>query len=195
VANKHDLLHPSTISGTRDRMGRWAFASRTSDFAARHPFALSDEPGPTLDAPDPPGPLGRADGAFPALGVPGDRTHGKQNDRCPVQLRCQRDLSSELVGDYRPLAKPRAPTRSAHDSRCPRHERGCGRIASGWSHRHTVMSLIVALMPARRTSRAISAVLNRESGTPKDAGNSHASALTWTTTSGGRARGRPEREC
>ena len=70
------------------------------------------------------------------------------------------------------------------------HVRCChGRIASAWSQRHTVLSLIVATIPARRTSRAISAVLRRESGTPSVAGNSHARALTWTTTSGGESSG------
>ena len=62
-------------------------------------------------------------------------------------------------------------------------------MASSCNHRHTLLSLIVATLPARRTSRAISAVLKRESGTPSVAGNSQARALTWTTTSGGKSPG------
>ena len=54
-------------------------------------------------------------------------------------------------------------------------------MASSWSHRHTVLSLMVATMPQRCASRTMSAVLKRESGRPRVAGNSHARALIWTT--------------
>ncbi len=64
-----------------------------------------------------------------------------------------------------------------------------GRIASSWSHRQTVLSLIRATMPDRCASRTISAVLSRESGRPRVAGSSHASALIWTTSSGGKSPG------
>jgi hypothetical protein len=50
---------------------------------------------------------------------------------------------------------------------------------------------MLATNPLVRTSRAISAVLQRDRGTPLVAGNSHASALTCTTTSGGENRGTP----
>src|SRR6266545_5939298 len=64
-----------------------------------------------------------------------------------------------------------------------------GRIASSCSHRQTVLSLMRATMPDRCASRTISAVLSRESGRPSVAGSSHASALIWTTSSGGKSPG------
>src|SRR6266852_4474035 len=64
-----------------------------------------------------------------------------------------------------------------------------GRIASSWSHRHTVLSLMVATRPQRCASRTMSAVLRRERGKPRVAGSSHARALIWTTTSGGKSSG------
>src|SRR3989304_7749649 len=70
------------------------------------------------------------------------------------------------------------------------HVRCChGRMASSCSHRQTVLLLTVATMPLRWTSRTMSAVLRRASGTPGGVGNSHASALTWTTISGGKSPG------
>jgi hypothetical protein len=44
-------------------------------------------------------------------------------------------------------------------------------------------------MPERRASRTMSAVLSRDSGRPRVAGNSHAMAFTCTTSSGGKNRG------
>ena len=64
-----------------------------------------------------------------------------------------------------------------------------GRMASSWSHRHTVLLLMLATMPHRSTSRTRSTVLNRESGSPRVAGSSQARALTCTTTSGGKNPG------
>ena len=64
-----------------------------------------------------------------------------------------------------------------------------GRMASSLSHRHTVLSLMVATMPQRWASRTMSAVLKRESGRPRVDGSSQAMALTCTTTSGGKNRG------
>src|SRR6266851_3738121 len=70
------------------------------------------------------------------------------------------------------------------------HVRCCqGRMASSLSHRHTVLSLMVATMPERCASRTRSPMLSRESGTPSVAGSSHARALIWTTTSGGKNPG------
>src|SRR6266851_3331141 len=70
------------------------------------------------------------------------------------------------------------------------HVRCCqGRMASSLSHRHTVLSLMVATMPARCASRTRSPMLSRDSGTPSVAGSSHARALIWTTTSGGKKPG------
>ena len=66
-----------------------------------------------------------------------------------------------------------------------------GRMASSLSHRHTVLSLMVATTPADRMYRAMSAVLHRDKGTPLVAGNSQASALTCMTTSGGKNPGAP----
>jgi hypothetical protein len=62
-------------------------------------------------------------------------------------------------------------------------------MASSWSQRQMVLPLTLATIPARCTSRATSAVLRRDSGTPRVAGSSHARALTWTTTSGGKNSG------
>src|SRR5450631_2523468 len=62
-----------------------------------------------------------------------------------------------------------------------------GRIASAWSQRQTVLSLMVATNPNCRACCATSATLRRESGKPSVAGSSHASALTCTTTSGGKS--------
>src|SRR6266516_1294768 len=64
-----------------------------------------------------------------------------------------------------------------------------GRMASSLSHRHTVLSLMVATMPLVCAWRTISAVLRRERGKPNVAGSSQAMALIWTTTSGGKNRG------
>src|SRR5712691_5670871 len=70
------------------------------------------------------------------------------------------------------------------------HVRCCqGRMASSLSHRHTVVSLMVATMPVRCASRTRSPMLKRESGKPRVAGSSHARALIWTTTSGGKNPG------
>ena len=57
------------------------------------------------------------------------------------------------------------------------------------SQRHTVLPLMVATSPLRCASRAMSAQLKRDRGTPRVAGSSHAMALTSTTTSGGKNPG------
>src|SRR5271169_83260 len=64
-----------------------------------------------------------------------------------------------------------------------------GRIASSLSQRQTVLSLMVAASPLRCTSRAMSLQLTRDRGRPRVAGSSHATALTSTTTSGGKSSG------
>src|SRR5207302_4661353 len=64
-----------------------------------------------------------------------------------------------------------------------------GRIASALSQRHTVLSLMLATNPNCRACCATSATLKRDSGAPSVAGSSHASALTWTTTTGGKSPG------
>jgi hypothetical protein len=48
---------------------------------------------------------------------------------------------------------------------------------------------MVATRPALQTWRAMSGVLQWDRGTPWVAGNSQASALTWTTSSGGKNPG------
>ena len=55
----------------------------------------------------------------------------------------------------------------------------------------TVLSRIRATRPDRCASRTTSAVLSRENGRPSVAGSSHASALIWTTSSGGENPGPP----
>src|SRR5271169_5607599 len=64
-----------------------------------------------------------------------------------------------------------------------------GRIASALSQRQTVLSLMVATNPNCRARCATLETLRRESGKPSVAGSSHASALTCTTTSGGKSPG------
>ena len=60
---------------------------------------------------------------------------------------------------------------------------------SSWSQRQTVVLLMLATNPDWRTWAARSALLHREMGNPKVAGNSQAKALTSTTTSGGKRPG------
>src|SRR5919197_3950808 len=89
---------------------------------------------------------------------------------------------------YRSRMRPALTANSG--SRGKIHVRCCqGRMASSCSQRQTVLLLMVATMPPRWASRTTSAVLRRERGTPRVAGNSHARALTWTTTSGGKSSG------
>src|SRR2546427_12878381 len=64
-----------------------------------------------------------------------------------------------------------------------------GRMASWESQRHSVVSPIVATKPRFKTSRLISPMLKRDSGSPSVQGNSQARAFTSTTVSGGKERG------
>jgi hypothetical protein len=66
-----------------------------------------------------------------------------------------------------------------------------GRSASALSQRHKVAPLMAATNPCVITSRRISERESRESGSCKRCGSSHASALTWTTTLGGKEGGTP----
>src|SRR3990172_279590 len=61
-----------------------------------------------------------------------------------------------------------------------------GRMASSSSQRQMVLPLICATRPRALTSRTKSWRLNRESGKPVARGNAQASALTRTTTAGGK---------
>src|SRR3972149_9158317 len=69
-----------------------------------------------------------------------------------------------------------------------------GRIASSLSQRHRVVSPMEATMPRLRTSCLISARLKRDNGRPCSCGSSQASALTATTTPGGKAGWAPAAE-
>lgn|GEM_PF-4837149 len=80
---------------------------------------------------------------------------------------------------------------AVRDGDVRKHDAAQGRIASSWSQRHTVLSLIDATKPAERTWRAISAVLHLDKGMPVIAGNSQARALTSMSTSGGKKPGPP----
>ena len=62
-------------------------------------------------------------------------------------------------------------------------------MASSWSQRQTVLSLMEATIPERQASRATSATLSRDSGNPRVASSSHGRAFTWTMTSGGKSPG------
>src|SRR3990172_4348551 len=64
-----------------------------------------------------------------------------------------------------------------------------GRMASSWSHRHTVLSPILATRPHSRACRVRSATLQRDRGTSRVQGSSHARALICTTSSGGKTPG------
>lgn len=66
---------------------------------------------------------------------------------------------------------------------------GHGLIASALSHRQTVAPLMAATIPRCTASRVMSAWLKREKGRSLSAGNSQASALTCTSTSGGKKPG------
>src|SRR5215469_5654815 len=66
-----------------------------------------------------------------------------------------------------------------------------GRSASALSQRHNVAPLISATKPWVITSRRISERESRDSGSCKRWGSSQASALTWTTTLGGKLGGSP----
>src|SRR5580765_825006 len=61
-----------------------------------------------------------------------------------------------------------------------------GRMASSCSQRQTVLSLMRATRPERSACRATSATLSRDSGRPRLAGSSQASALISTVSSGGK---------
>src|SRR5271169_6896571 len=61
-------------------------------------------------------------------------------------------------------------------------------MASWSSQRHSVAPLISATKPRAMTARRISAIEKRDNGLPWSVGNSQASALTWTTTLGGKPR-------
>src|SRR5450756_2540228 len=84
----------------------------------------------------------------------------------------------------RPALKANCGSRGKIQQRCCH-----GRIASAWSQRQTVLSLMVATNPNCRACCATSATLNRDNGEPRFAGNSHARALICTTTSGGKSPG------
>jgi hypothetical protein len=62
-----------------------------------------------------------------------------------------------------------------------------GRIASSASQRQTVAPDTCSTIPRSIASRAISALLKRESGTPRSPGSWQAIAFTSATTSGGKA--------
>ena len=67
-----------------------------------------------------------------------------------------------------------------------------GRMASSWSQRQTVLSLMVATKPWPSTSRPISALLSRDSGKPR-CGQLTRDGLNLDHDSGGKNSGRPER--
>ena len=65
-----------------------------------------------------------------------------------------------------------------------------GRMASWLSQRHTVLSLMVATKPDRRACASdLGDTPARQGRCWRLEGNSQASALTWTTTSGGKSPG------
>ena len=86
----------------------------------------------------------------------------------------------------RPALTAKSGSRGKIQQRCCQ-----GRIASAWSQRHTVLVLSVATSPLARAAAARSAAVQRARGAPDRVGNSHARALTWTTTSGGKTPGPP----
>src|SRR5258708_5977525 len=78
--------------------------------------------------------------------------------------------------------------RAKFGSRGKIQQRCCqGRIASWLSQRQTVLSLMLATIPALRASITRSATLHLESGRSCTDGSSQARALICTTTSGGKS--------
>src|ERR1019366_5097113 len=94
---------------------------------------------------------------------------------CPCQRRSCRSRS-------RPALAWKCGSRGKIQQRCCQ-----GRIASSCSQRQTVLSLMRATRPERGACRATSATLSRQSGKPKVAGISYASALISTVSSGGKS--------
>src|SRR6202047_3367282 len=93
----------------------------------------------------------------------------------------------------RPYRSRRSPALAAKSGSRGKIQLRCrqGRSASALSQRHKVAPLISATNPCVITSRRISERESRESGSCKRCGSSQASALTWTTTLGGKEGGTP----
>jgi hypothetical protein len=123
------------------------------------------------------------------------RRHGWRHDSCASPLfhppgfhqswrqsRAAKDTLLTTVLGYPAAMRPAWGTKSGSRGRL--QQRCCqGRIASSRSQRHTVLPLIVATRPRRRTSSAMSLVLSRDRGKPRTAGSSQARALTWRSVS------------
>src|SRR5438046_2309683 len=106
-----------------------------------------------------------------------DSTNSSARSACPCQRRSYRSR-------MRPALSANCGSRGKIQQRCCH-----GRIASALSQRQTVLSLMLATNPNCRACCATSATLKRDSGAPNVAGSSQASALTCTTTSGGKSPG------
>src|ERR1035437_2297941 len=101
-------------------------------------------------------------------------TNSSSRSDCPCQRRSYRSR-------IRPALAWKCGSRGKIQQRCCQ-----GRMASSFNQRQTVLSLMCATRPERCACRATSATLSRDSGKPKVAGNSHASALISTVSSGGK---------
>ncbi len=92
------------------------------------------------------------------------------------------------------MSNARAALAAKSGSRGKIHDRCCQGLRASWtSQRRTVDAETASTMPRATASTASSGALHRDSGTPVSAGSSQASALTVTTATGGKARGRPVR--
>jgi hypothetical protein len=105
------------------------------------------------------------------------------NSRALRGRPCQRRSYRSRI---RPALAAKSGSRGKLQLRCRQ-----GRSASALSQRHKVAPLISATNPCVITSRRISERESRESGSCKRCGSSQASALTWTTTLGGKEGGTP----
>jgi len=117
------------------------------------------------------------------------------NPRLDAGLLVGRDdelvLAQRRASQRRPYrSRMRSALRWNCGSRGKIQQRCChGRIASSCSQRQMVLPLMLATRPERCACSAMSLELNRDSGKPRFAGISQASALISTTSSGGKSPG------
>src|SRR6187431_77747 len=106
-----------------------------------------------------------------------DTTNSSSRSGLPCQHRAYRSR-------MRPALTWKCGSRGKIQQRCCH-----GRIASSCSHRQTVLALMRATRPECCAYCATSETLSRDSGKPSVAGNSQASALISTVSSGGKSPG------
>jgi hypothetical protein len=130
---------------------------------------------------------------------PGGRV-GWQRQRAWMLVFSSAEMTNSSAPSARPAKPPSykssaTPALAANSgSRGKIHERCCqGLIASASSQRHSVVVEMSSTSPVAMSSWRSSPRLQRESGTPRGAGSSQATALAQATTAAGNTRGRPGR--